>query len=190
MRHALGRSGGCPAAFRVLVRHGVMRTAPYPFRSSGLRRQAGFTLIEALIVMTIMTVLVSVALPSFSDFTREQRIRAASFDLVSDLMLARSEAIKRSGTVSLNLRGTGGEQGWSVRVDSGLHAGVVIRSRDALGNAIALDGASSLVFDRNGRLSGGGTALMAINDQTRAVTRRCVLVDLSGMAQSRVGACA
>ena len=53
----------------------------------------GFTLVEALIVMSIMAVLLSAALPSMSDFTREQRIRAASFDLVSDLMFARSEAI-------------------------------------------------------------------------------------------------
>lgn len=156
-------------------------------RASPLQR--GFTLVEALIVMSVMALLVSVALPSLSDFTREQRIRAASFDLVSDLLYARSEAIKRSGVVSVNGLGTGWSGGWNVRVDSGLHAGTVLRSHDSPGNAVSLDGASALVFDRNGRLSAGGTASLAITDQVKATTRRCVLVDLSGMPQSRVGAC-
>ena len=91
--------------------------------------------------------------------------------------------------VSVNGQGTGWSAGWTVRVDSGLHSGAVLRSHDTPGNAVSLEGASTLTFDRNGRLAAGGTAQLSINDLTKSTTRRCVVVDLSGLPQARVGAC-
>ncbi|MFN5512120.1 MAG: Tfp pilus assembly protein FimT/FimU, partial [Burkholderiales bacterium] len=98
--------------------------------------QRGFTLTEMLIVMAVLAVVVSMALPSMSEMIREQRIRAASFDLVSDLMLARSEAVKRSGVVSLAAQGQNWQDGWQVMVEEGLHQGVAVQQRGALGNSV------------------------------------------------------
>lgn len=173
----------------MLVSESMQHMARFPMQRIGCRSQKGFTLTEALIVMAVMTILLAMALPSFSDFTREQRIRAAAFDLVSDLMQARSEAIKRSSIVTLTGLGSEWAGGWTVTVDSGLHTGTAIRNRESPGNAVALTGASSLSFDRNGRLAAGGTAALAIEDRVSLSTRRCIVVDLSGLAQSRVGAC-
>ncbi|MFZ9408435.1 MAG: GspH/FimT family pseudopilin [Burkholderiaceae bacterium] len=146
---------------------------------------AGFTLTEALIVMTILTVVITLGLPTMTEFVREQRIRAVSFDLVSDLMLARSEAVKRSGVVSLNAQGQGGSQGWQVTVDEGLHQGTVVQQRTPPGNQVVLAGPSRIEFDRNGRLAAGGTAQIEIRDSARDLTRRCISIDLSGMPQTR-----
>jgi type IV fimbrial biogenesis protein FimT len=151
--------------------------------------QRGFTLTEMLIVMAVLAVVVSMALPSMNEMIREQRIRAASFDLVSDLMLARSEAVKRSGVVSLAAQGQNWQDGWQVMVEEGLHQGVAVQQRGALGNSVLVQGPSRIEFDRNGRLAAGGTARLEVRDAARNQARRCILVDLSGMPQSREGSC-
>jgi len=149
------------------------------------KKVRGFTLTEALIVMTILAVVVSFGLPTMTEFIREQRIRAVSFDLVSDLMLARSEAVKRSGVVSLSGQGQGWSQGWRVTVEEGLHQGTVVQQRAAPGNQVQLNGVSRIEFDRNGRLAAGGTAQIEIRDAARDLARRCISIDLSGMPLAR-----
>ncbi len=62
---------------------------------------AAFTLIELLIVVSILSVLLSLAIPAFSRLTAEVRIRAEASKLMSAVHLARSEAIKRNRKVSL-----------------------------------------------------------------------------------------
>ena len=53
---------------------------------------AGFTLPELLIVLTVLAVLMAAGLPSFGEFVRNQRLKTASFDLFSTLVMSRSEA--------------------------------------------------------------------------------------------------
>jgi len=124
-----------------------------------------------------------------TEMIREQRIRATGFDLISDLMLARSEAVKRSGSVSLATQGQGWPDGWLVTIEEGIHQGVVVQRRAALGHNVLVQGPSRIEFDRNGRLTAGGTASLELRDVARNETRRCILVDLSGMPQSREGSC-
>lgn len=152
-------------------------------------RIRGFTLTEALIVMAVGAVVVSMALPSMSDLVREQRIRAASFDLVSDLMLARSEAIKRSGVVSLSGQGQDWQDGWQVTVEEGLHQGTVVQRRASLGQQVGFSAPSRIEFDRNGRTVSGTSVQIEVRDTARNLARRCILTDLSGMPQSREGGC-
>src|SRR5512145_1431495 len=61
----------------------------------------GFTLIELLVVMAILIVLVSAAIPSFSEIIAGQRKIAHLNSMVSTLYLARSEAIMRNRDVVL-----------------------------------------------------------------------------------------
>ena len=86
--------------------------AAFPRCLQGALRSRGFTLTEALIVMSILTVVLSMGLPTMTIFVREQRIRAVSFELVSDLMPARSEATQRPGVTCLGGPGLGWGGGW------------------------------------------------------------------------------
>lgn len=58
--------------------------------------QTGVTLIELLVVVAIAAILAVITVPSFSGFINSTRQSSAAAQLVSDLNLARSEAIKRN----------------------------------------------------------------------------------------------
>lgn len=77
----------------------------------------GFTLVELMVTIAVLAVMLAIAVPSFQEFTRRNRVVAASNSLVSALALARSEAIKRAARVTVaSANWTGG---WQVFVDAG-----------------------------------------------------------------------
>lgn len=87
---------------------------------------AGFTLIELMVVVTLVAVLQSLAVPALSGLLNSMRLTAAVNSLFSSLLLARSEAIKRNSraVVCKSASGdacatTGGwDQGWIVFHDA------------------------------------------------------------------------
>ena len=58
-------------------------------------RNSGFTLFELIVVMALAAIFLTMGVPVFRDFIREQRIIAQTNGLVGALNLARSEATKR-----------------------------------------------------------------------------------------------
>lgn len=67
-----------------------------------MRRLAAFTLIELLIVITIVAVLAAIAYPNFANFIERQKLVSSAERLSSDLRWARSEAIKRNESVTID----------------------------------------------------------------------------------------
>jgi type IV fimbrial biogenesis protein FimT len=61
----------------------------------------GFTLIEALVVLTISAILVAMAIPSFQAMIQSNRISSAANAMLATLDLARSEAIRRNLPVTV-----------------------------------------------------------------------------------------
>lgn len=58
-----------------------------------MRRVLGLTLIELMITIAVVGVLLALAAPSFYEFMLVQRLKGVNAELVTDLQLARSEAV-------------------------------------------------------------------------------------------------
>src|SRR4030067_1077024 len=92
-----------------------------------MNKITGFTLIELMVTLAVGAILLSVAVPSFSTMIMNNRLITQTNDFVTALNIARSEAIKRSGRVTMcksndntacDISATGWVQGWIIFVDS------------------------------------------------------------------------
>ena len=78
----------------------------------------GFTLLELIVVIAIASILLGIAIPSFTSIIRSTRLTTYTNDFVTALNLARSEAIKRGVSVTVRKLGSNWENGWNVFADS------------------------------------------------------------------------
>lgn len=154
------------------------------------RSASGFTLIELMVTVAVLAVIVGLATPSFRSLLEAQRMRAAAFDLMADLTLARSEALKRGPLANpVTLRPTSGdaahwEAGWSVTVGT-----EIVSRKNPVGQGVRLTGPALVVFDRNGRVSSTTTvAKFALADSTDT-RKRCISLDPSGRPKSSTAEC-
>ena len=96
-------------------------------------RNQGFSLFELMIGLSIMSVLVALAVPSFQDYGRSTRVIATQNEVVTALNFARNEAIRRSTPVTVCATSnftactasTTWVDGWMAFVDNGGAASAV-----------------------------------------------------------------
>lgn len=65
--------------------------------------QAGFNLMEVMVVAVIVAIMAVLAVPSFSGMAQRQRVKNAADAVLSDLRWARSEAIKSGKHTTLTV---------------------------------------------------------------------------------------
>ena len=150
-------------------------------QTGAIARERGYTLIEAIVVLSIALVMLLVGLPSMADLMATQRVKTGAFDLYAALAFARSEAIKRNATVDLTPKASSFANGWQI-----LNGTTVLRDQGALAG-VSLDGPSATFsYDPQGRLAAAGRIDFLLHAPSNAtVIPRCVVVDLSGRASIR-----
>lgn len=72
---------------------------------------------EMLIVLAIIGIIASIAVPNFTDMIVEQRVRTVASELLNDIVVTRVEAIKQQRRVNMERTGTTWKEGWRIYVD-------------------------------------------------------------------------
>lgn len=89
-----------------------MRTTPVV-----VRRTRGYSLIELMAVLAIIAIMLGFAVPSFQEFVVNYRTSVQTNDLLADLAIARTEAVKYSRPTVVRSAGGDWSDGWVVGTD-------------------------------------------------------------------------
>src|SRR5690242_18883734 len=117
----------------------------------GGRSVRGFTLVELMTVVSILAVMLGILAPSFSDILTSQQAKGMTYDLTSDLMLARNEALKRNVSISITPAGGSWAQGWTVAT---VATAEQLSQRNPGTLTVTVNNAPAAIrFDPNGRVS-------------------------------------
>lgn len=105
----------------------------------------GFTLIEAMLVLVLLSLLLGIAVPAARQMINGQQLRQASIDLSMALILARQESIMRRQLVVLDNEDGEWSSGWLVFVDQNgsgvLDTGeLVLKRGDAIATGVRISG--------------------------------------------------
>lgn len=148
-------------------------------------RNRGFTLPELMIVITVLAVMLAAGIPSLAEFVRNQRVKTASFELLSTLVFARSEAITRNATVKVApVAANAWTAGWTV-TDT---AGTVLRTFEPTPN-VGIAGPANVEFRGSGRLVTTAIPTFELTSTGTNITSRCIRVDLSGRPTTKATTC-
>lgn len=92
----------------------------------------GFTLVEAIVVVALVAILLSVAVPSLASFQRSSELRATASGFLAAVQSARAEAMKRGvDTYLIPASNNNWATGWTLYAD-------VDRSQSLTGNDIVI----------------------------------------------------
>lgn len=93
------------------------------------RKQAGFNVLELMVVLFVAGILMTVGLPAFTGFMANNQMSTAANDIATSLHLARTEAIKRRASITIcpstewstatpDCTATNFRDGWIIFVDA------------------------------------------------------------------------
>jgi len=145
-------------------------------------RIGGFTLIEMLVTIVLMSILMALAFPSMSAWIRNSRIRAAGDTLQNALRLAQSEALRRSrqtvfsltnsATPSTSLTAVANGRNWSINTvrmmtDDAANVAPFVESGvlATTSSDVQITGPAAICFNSLGRL--------VVNSDTKVTGGNC-----------------
>lgn len=149
----------------------------------------GFTLVELVIVISITSLLLAMAAPSFRDMMANTRIKAAGSDLQVGLLLARSEAVKRNGPVRIVPAAGGWQTGWQVLAPPPDDGTNLLLVGDEQVNVTISAATGTLTYDGSGRVIGATLPAFSIADNLNRGTPRCLTTDRGGRPYVKEMAC-
>ena len=139
---------------------------------------AGFSLTELLVTISVVAVLTAMTVPNFSSMLADREARSITYELMSAIRFARSEAVKRNSVVFVSAYGDGWSSGWMVTDSDGTEIRSWMFPTPAI-NVTESAGLSDLSFNGAGRLPGSASFAICASDAGSS-DRRVVRISSSG----------
>lgn len=135
----------------------------------------GFTLIELIIVIAIISILLSIGIPGFNEWVQNTQLRTAAEGVMNGMQQARSEAVRRNARVEFVLTNPGvrGGTGWRVQLVRDFKGENPLQTKpdgEASANAtltVTPAGATTITFNgygRNETTNADGSAALTMVD--------------------------
>lgn len=155
--------------------------------------QRGFTLIELMVVVAVLAIVATVAVPSFQQLIENNRLATESNRILSALSFARSEAVRVGDDVSLTADAGGFDEGWCVHLGGACNDPDILRQFDGLNQLDYAGSANSVTFNARGEMTDAAFNISiepsncdsGETDKTRTIT-----VSPSGRGSTQKGDCA
>lgn len=144
-----------------------------------MKKYSGFTLVELLMVLSIIGILLAFGVPSFSEFIKNDRLTTQINTLVGHLAYARSEAVLRAQPVGLcassnatSCTGTWSD-GWILYVDADSNGGynaaadTILRVNQDLPRNLTLTSSfgTNFLYDQRGYADTGNGTFSLCDDR-------------------------
>lgn len=148
---------------------------------TAMRQGNGFTLVEMVVVLAVIAIVMSYALPAYSRFVAQNKVQSFAYALLADLNNARSEAIRRGAVVevcaasaststSCNAASASNwSKNWIMIADEG-GASAVLKVHQAEAGAVASASIASFRFAPSGRVSAAGDITFRDSGATTSAT--------------------
>ncbi|WP_161787414.1 GspH/FimT family pseudopilin [Endozoicomonas numazuensis] len=166
-----------------------------------IKKTKGFSLIELMITLLIAAIIIAMGLPQLRDMSNAIRFANLQQNLISNLLYARSEAVKNGSNTlacasingsSCSANSTNWNQGWIIFTDDN-NNGVFDSGADTLRRSQIIESIASItwsnttpvVFEGDGTVNNTSSGTFLICDsQATSTIARGVSMNLSGRVRS------
>ena len=165
-----------------------------------MKKKSGFTLLEVIIVMALVAIVMTFAIPAMQTFTLNDRLTTNINVLIGHLAYARSEALTRSQQIVVCASddglacGGGWTDGWIVFVDADADNAFtvgeeIIRTNQDLGeaNTIAATGiGTQIIYDNRGFVTAASVGSLQLCDGRSGNFGKTVRITNTGRARLEI----
>lgn len=153
--------------------------------------ERGFTIIELMVVLAVLAIVATFAVPSFQHVIENNRLATEANRIFSAMSYARSEAVRVGDNASMTAAAGGFSNGWCIHLGASCSGANILRRFEAGDLAYSSSG-NQVTFNARGEMTNANfqIAVQPLNCESGEVDKRRVIsVSLSGRASIQTGDC-